>query len=326
MDSGLALRLRQALVILEARLRGLARALGRLAGEHAGLAMAARTYGQAAVPTSFGAVAAGWGAPVLRHLDRLAELRPRLLVVSLAGAAGTLSAMGEGGPRIRAALAGELGLGDPGAGWHAQRDRIGELAGWLALVLGTLGKFGEDLLLLTRSGSGEVALGQGGGSSTMPQKVNPVAPSALVALARHGLGLAAMVQAAALHRDARDGAAWMGEWLALPGLVMATARGLALAGELAATLRPVPGRMAAALAEGGGLIHAEALSFALARAMPRPEAQARVKALCAEVSEHGGDLLALAAARWPELDLSPAGGLGTAPAEARAFAEAARRL
>src|SRR5690606_887637 len=112
MDSGLALRLAGVLALLEARLRRLARALGRLADTHADLPMAARTYGQAAVPTTFGAVAAGWGRPFLRHLDRLDELRPRLLVVSLGGAAGTLSAMQEAGPQVRAALAAELGLND----------------------------------------------------------------------------------------------------------------------------------------------------------------------------------------------------------------------
>ena len=66
--------------------------------------MAGRTYGQVATPTSFGAVVAGWGMPLIRHLDRLAELRPRLLRVSLSGAAGTLAAMGGKGPRSAPSL------------------------------------------------------------------------------------------------------------------------------------------------------------------------------------------------------------------------------
>jgi 3-carboxy-cis,cis-muconate cycloisomerase len=90
METGLILRLRQVLAIFEARLRGLAKALGVLAARHADLPMAARTYAQAAVPTSFGAVVAAWGGPLIRHLDRLAEMKPRLLAVSLSGAAGTL--------------------------------------------------------------------------------------------------------------------------------------------------------------------------------------------------------------------------------------------
>jgi 3-carboxy-cis,cis-muconate cycloisomerase len=326
METGLILRLRQVLAIFEARLRGLAGALGVLAASHADLPMAARTYAQAAVPTSFGAVAAAWGGPLIRHLDRLAELKPRLLTVSLAGAAGTLSAMGPRGPAVRAALAEALDLADPGASWHAERDRTGELAGWLVLVLGTLGKMGEDLILLTQSGIGEVRLASGGGSSTMPQKVNPVLPSLLAALARHGAGLNATLQGAAAHRQQRDGVAWFTEWLALPELVMATARSLAAATELATGIAPVPERMAAALDEGGGLIHAEALSFALAARMPRPEAQATVKALCREAEATGASLLTLAEARWPDLGFSTTDSLGTAPAEARAFAARAAAL
>lgn len=326
METALVLRLRQALAIMEGRLRTLAKTLGAMAAEHASLPMAARTYGQAATPTSFGAVVASWGSPLLRHLDRLAELRPRLLTVSLSGAAGTLSAMGPQGPDVRARLAEALDLADPGTSWHSQRDRIGELGNWLALVLGSLGKIGEDLLLLTQHGLGEVRLTSGGGSSTMPQKVNPVLPSLLAALARHGQALNAGLQGAALHRQQRDGAAWFGEWLALPEMVMCTARALSAAQQVAGAMHPVPARMAALLDDGTGLIHAEALSFALAARMPRPEAQAQVKALCQEVQREGGNLLHRAAAAWPDLGFTAAAGLGTAPGEARAFAAAARAL
>ncbi|MBC7740151.1 MAG: adenylosuccinate lyase family protein, partial [Candidatus Saccharibacteria bacterium] len=75
-------------------------------------------------------------------------------------------------------------------------------------------------------------------------------------------------------------------------------------------------------AEGGGLIHAEALTFALSRQMARPDAAAAIKALVADVRAGAGDLPTLASQRWPGLDLSVS--LGTAPDEARAFASAAR--
>jgi 3-carboxy-cis,cis-muconate cycloisomerase len=331
MDTGLVLRLRRVLEIAEARLEALLAALGRLAAEHAELPMAARSYGQAATPTSFGAVVAGWGWPLLRHRERLAELRPRLLRVSLGGASGTLSAMEGHGPALRAAMAEALELADPGANWHTARDGMAELAGWATALSASLGKMGEDLILLAQTGIGEVRLGGTGASSTMPQKQNPVGPSALVALARLALALNGAMQGAALHRQARDGAAWFSEWLVLPQLCMASGRGLTLAGEIAAGLSPLPDRMAAGLsgaAEGApGLIHAEALSFALARHMPRPEAQAAVKALCDQARASGTPLPDLAAARWPALDLAhlltPHAQLGTAPDEARAFARVA---
>src|SRR5690606_37136502 len=151
-------------------------------------------------------------------------------------------------------------------------------------------------------------------------------PSLLAALARHGAALNATLQSAAAHRQQRDAVAWIGEWLTLPQLILATARALAAGTELASGLTPVPERMAALLQADGGTIHAEALSFALSAHMPRPEAQAAVKALCAEALASGTQLLDLAARRWPDLGLSAAGSLGTAPAEARAFAARAAML
>lgn len=320
MDSALMLRLRRVVALWDGRLAALASGLGGLARAHADLPMAARTYGQAATPTSFGAVAAGWGRPVLRHRARLAALAPDLAVISLGGAAGTLSAIGPQGPAIRAALAAELGLGDPGASWHAERDRIGAFAAWMAGLCASLGKMGDDLILLNQAGIGEVAITGAGGSSTMPQKQNPVGPSVLVALARQAAALAGALQGAGLHRQQRDGAAWFCEWLTLPQLCISTGRALALAGDLASRIQPQPAAMVRNLDEGGGLIHAEALSFALARHMLRPEAQARVKAMCVEALASATSLLSLAAREFPHIVFDPAQNLGCAAEEARSFA------
>ncbi len=326
MDTALALRLRPMLRLWEARIAGLLARLAELAEAHASLPMTGRTYGQAATPTSFGAVVAAWGWPLLDWQGRLPALRESALKVSLSGAAGTLSAMGEAGPAVRAALAAELSLADPGHGWHSDRSAPGQLAAFAAGLAGSLGKLGEDLILLSQSGVGEVTLA-GGASSTMPQKQNPVGPSALVALARHVVGLAALVQGAALHRQQRDGAAWFGEWLALPQLCISTGRMLTLAAETLASLAPDGAAMARGLEAGQGLIHAEALSFALAETMPRPEAQAAVKEMCAQAMGTGTPLLALAAQRFPQTDWAAqlaGAGLGQAPAEARAFAARVR--
>uniref|UniRef100_UPI001CD6FBE2 lyase family protein n=1 Tax=Xinfangfangia pollutisoli TaxID=2865960 RepID=UPI001CD6FBE2 len=251
------LRLRRLVEIWDGRLLALAQALGRLAQEHADLPMAARTYGQAATPTSFGAVVAGWGHPILRHRARLAALAPDLALVSLGGAAGTLSAMGPEGPAVRAGLAQALGLGDPGHSWHAERDRIGAFGAWMAGLCASLGKMAEDLILMAQSGIGEITIAGAGGSSTMPQKQNPVGPSVLVALSRQVTALAAALTGAGLHRQQRDGAAWFVEWLTLPQLCISTGRALALAVQLAGRIAPVPAAMARNLDDGSGLIHAE---------------------------------------------------------------------
>jgi 3-carboxy-cis,cis-muconate cycloisomerase len=327
MDTGLTLRLRKVLEIAEARVGAALTALATIAETHAETPMAARTYGQAATPTSFGAMAAGWGAPLLQLREELAALRPRLLVVSLGGAAGTLSAMGPQGPEIRARLAARLALGDPGASWHADRDRMAALAAWLTRLAGALGKMGEDLTLMSQTGIGEVDLGPGGGSSTMPQKANPVLPSLLVAIARQTAGLNGVMQGALVHRQNRDGAAWLTEWLTLPQMCILTARALAVAGELAGAVRPRHDRMAALIDDGTGLIFAEALTFALAARMPRPKAQEAVKALCREAQETGTPLRTLAERDFPgdwAPVFDPARQMGVAPAEARAFAQRIR--
>lgn len=323
MDTALALRLRPMLALWETRLTGLLSTLADLADIHADQPMAARTYGQFATPTSFGVVVAAWGWPLLDWRDQLTPLRQAVLKVSLSGAAGTLSAMGPEGPQVRADLAAALGLADPGHGWHSDRSALGQLAAFAAGLSGSLGKLGEDVLALSQSGLSEVRPGAGG-SSTMPQKQNPVAASALVALARHVFGLSGLIQQSALHRQQRDGAAWFGEWLALPQLCISTGRLLTLATEVTAALQPDPAAMERLLQSDHGLIHAEALTFALASRMPRPDATATVKTLCDEAMATGASLPTLAARDFPDLDWTP-GDLGTAPDEARAFADRARR-
>src|SRR6056297_895286 len=329
LDTALMLRLRQALALQEDRLRAMLTALARLAQDHAETPMAARTYGQHATPTSFGAQAAAWGWPLLDMLRALPALRDNALRVSLSGAAGTASALGPDAAGLRTAMADKLGLSDPGHGWHSDRTPILAIADWLTRGTLAAGKMGEDLILATQSDIGEIRLGGSGASSTMPQKQNPVGPSALVALARHTQGLNATLQGAALHRQQRDGAAWFTEWLCLPQLVLSSAAAMTHARTLAETLTPDSAAMAATLDATGGLLMAEALSFALAERMPRPQAQAAAKALCNAARDRGEPLEQIARAAHPDLPdalFDPVAQLGSAPAEARAFAKAVRSL
>ncbi|MEE8213900.1 MAG: adenylosuccinate lyase family protein, partial [Alphaproteobacteria bacterium] len=323
MDSGLVLRLRAVLDALDGRLVGAIETLAALAQEHRGTVMAARTRSQQALPTTFGLKAAGWLLPLARHRERLAQLRPRLLAVQFGGGAGTLAALGEDGVEVMEALATELGLAIPPAPWHSQRDGIAELAAWFALVTGSLGKIGEDLVLLAQSEVGEVTTrggpGGGGGSSTLPQKTNPVAAEALVTLARFNAGLLTPATEALLQAQERGGAAWALEWLTLPQMAAATGAALRLAAAALDGLVVDTARMAANLEASNGLILAEAASFALAGHMPRPEAQALVKAACAEAAESGRHLMdVLAEMSEAPLDWAglkdPAGYLGAADA------------
>src|SRR5690606_1178941 len=117
-------RLREVIEIFEERLDEIGDRLAALADVERATVMLARTRGQQATPTSFGLKAAGWLAPLLRHEDRLEELRARLEVVSLGGAVGNLSALSGDGPAVEAALAEELDLAVPDMPWHSQRDGL----------------------------------------------------------------------------------------------------------------------------------------------------------------------------------------------------------
>ncbi|TIN70121.1 MAG: 3-carboxy-cis,cis-muconate cycloisomerase, partial [Mesorhizobium sp.] len=117
--------------------------------------------------------------------------------------------------------------------WQNQRDALADFAGWLSLLTGSLGKFGQDIALLAQGGT-EIKLSGGGGSSTMPHKQNPVKAEALVALARFNATQLAGLHHALVHEQERSGAAWTLEWLLLPQMVVATAASLRLAAELAA--------------------------------------------------------------------------------------------
>ncbi|CTQ48396.1 lyase family protein [Jannaschia donghaensis] len=313
-DTGLALRLRQALGLISDRLEAALNGLADLADAHAETPMAARTYGQVATPTTFGATVAIWGQGLLVQLADLARIRDLVQIVTLHGAGGTLSAMGDAGPTIRADLARGLGLSDPIGSPHADRSHMRALAGWLGQTLAALDKCATDLMLLTRDGS--VTLGGAGASSTMPQKANPVAPSQIRALAWHGLALTQALSSTPW--DHRDGSEWFAEWLALPQLVTATARALTLLNGM--TIIPDAAQLRAPLDDPSGLIHAEAISFALD--LPRPEAQAQVKSWIAEIRENGGSLIEMSG--LPDADFAPEAQWGEAPAQARRFAAAVR--
>jgi 3-carboxy-cis,cis-muconate cycloisomerase len=330
MDTGLALRLRQTIAIYEARLVNLIKALGGLSGMHKATPMAARTWGQNATPTSFGAIFASWGWPLIGLLDDLQHLKNRLVSVSLSGAAGTLSAMGDKGPQVRAELAAGLGLNDPLRSTHTDRTDHAGFAAWMARTGAALAKIGTDIHLMAQTGIDEISLGAAGSSSTMPQKQNPVTPALLQAIATHLNGLDHAMQSATVHAQQRDGAAWITEWMSLPQMCLGLGRSLAATTDMLAILTPNPLAMFNNLDDGLGLIYAEGLSFALANHMPRPQAQEAVKSLCTDARTRQRHLRTLTQETWPDLDLTACFDahktLGTAPQEAEDFVKATLNL
>ena len=198
-DTALMLRIRQALTLAETDIKTILTSLANQASKYADQPMSARTYSQHATPTSWGAVIATWGMPLLDALNELDELRASSLWVSLSGAAGTSSALGPKADQTRTELAAALGLNDPKRSWHTDRTPVLRIADWSARVTTVLGAMGQSLIGLGAGGIDEVTLGTSGASSTMPQKQNPVAPSAIVALSNQVSGLRSSLHVAAVH-------------------------------------------------------------------------------------------------------------------------------
>jgi 3-carboxy-cis,cis-muconate cycloisomerase len=281
-DTALVLRLREAIGLLEEGIVTLQEAMEALASAHATTLMVARARWQQAVPTTLGYKISLWAEPIRRHLVRLAQIKPRLLVLSLGGAAGTLAAVGAKGPRVARQLAGELDLEMPATPWHSQRDGVAEFAGWLSMLTGSLGKIGQDLLLMAQSEVAEVGFSSGGGSSTMPQKSNPIGAEVLVTFSRLNAGLLGILHQAQIQEHERGGSGWMLEWTTLPQMVMAAAGALKHADLLFSTIEVNAQRMRANLGHTHGQTLAEAAVFALSAHMPKPDAQELVKAACRE--------------------------------------------
>ncbi|MEM6486663.1 MAG: lyase family protein [Pseudomonadota bacterium] len=302
MDTALVLQLRDALALVSADLEAVIAALGTLARNHAATPMAARTRGQVATPTTLGLRAAGWRGPLVRARRRLPAVLDDVLLVQLGGASGTLAAYGGHGGPLTAALAQRLSLAAPAKPWHTERDGLATLASWCATVAAACGRIGADLALLARSEIAEIAL-PGGGSSTMPHKVNPTRAEALVALGRHAAHLVGPMHEAVMHTEERDIGAWAQEWIALPPLVDAAATALRHAGALVEQLKPRPARMAATLGLAGGAPLAEAMAFALAPAIGLTAAQAVVK--CALAARREDETLVEALRRMAADTLDP---------------------
>ena len=232
-------------------------AAGELARAHRDTPVAGRTLLQQAVPTTFGLKAAGWMAGLEDARRWLNELRVERLAAQLGGAAGTLASLGDAGPAVAEAYADALGLPEPVIPWHTLRGRIGELASALAVASGAVAKVARDVILLSQTEVAEVREADGGGSSAMPHKRNPVAAICALASAQQAPGLAATLLGAMAHEHERAAGAWHAEWRPLGELLRSTGSAVAWLRESLEGLEPDPVRMRANLDATGGRMLAE---------------------------------------------------------------------
>jgi len=225
-DTGLALRLAEAITLIDTRLGQVIDSLGALEQRDGAIEVMAHTRMQAAIPVSARRKITSWRDPLIRDRARLAASRDDVEVLHFGGAVGTLEKLGDKGTIVAADMANELQLRHVDHPRHTERDGIAGFASALSLITGSLGKFGQDVALMAQSEMGEIELATGGGSSAMPHKKNPVPAEVLVTLARFNATLLAGMHQSIVHENERSGAAWTLEWMILPQMVVATAAAL----------------------------------------------------------------------------------------------------
>jgi 3-carboxy-cis,cis-muconate cycloisomerase len=288
MDTAVVLQLREGLQIVEEDIAALRIILADLSKRYRDTPMAGRTHLQQALPVTFGYKTAIWLAMFDRHAERLAQLKPRVLVGQFAGAAGTLASLGDKGFEVQQGLCEELGLGVPVSTWHVARDAFAEVVNFLALVTGSLGKIATDIMIMASTEFAEVyepfVKGRGA-SSTMPQKRNPISSELMLAAAKAVRQHAGLMLDASIQDFERATGPWHAEWIAVPESFVLTAGALHQAKFALGGLIVDEAQLTKNLDISRGLIVAEAVMMGLAPQLGRQEAHDVVYDACRRANE-----------------------------------------
>jgi 3-carboxy-cis,cis-muconate cycloisomerase len=295
-DTATVLQIREGLVLVDDELAAIAAALAKLAREHRDTPVIGRSNLQQAIPVTFGYKMAGLLSAILRHRERIAQLRERVLVGEFAGAAGTLASLQTGAMETQAGLCTELGLKQPVIAWHTIRDNIAEVGTVLGLIGGTLGKLSMDVKLMMQTEVGEVfePYHHGrGSSSTMPQKRNPISSAyihgAISVLRQHA---AALMDAMVADHERSTGP-WQIEWIVLPEAFCLLAGALKQSRVIVEGLEVDPAAMRRNIDMTHGLVMSEAVMMGLGTYIGREYAHDLVYDICREALKQQRPLLDL---------------------------------
>ncbi|KAG1743696.1 L-Aspartase-like protein [Suillus paluster] len=284
-DTATILQLRDTLNLVSDALNTITSDLHRLCQTHKTTLMVARSNLQQAVPMTFGFKMARLLATFERHKQRLAEIKPRLLVLEFGGAAGTLATIKDGrGLECQAALAQKLGLAVPEIAWHTERDRIAEVGGFFALLTGTCSKFAMDVKLMMQTEVGEVSEP----FYPHPRFFFNNAPEA--ATVRQ---LSTALYDAMVEDHERSTGPWEIEWIVLPQICTLTHAALLKTSELIAGLEVHSDVMKNNLEITRGGVVSEAVMMGLAPKLGRQFAHDLVYELCRRSVQEDVPLLTL---------------------------------
>lgn len=188
-DTATALQIKDALGVIQKDVDAMIYALAKLAKRERNTLEVGRTHAQFAIPITFGFKIAGYVAEMLRHRDRLSEIKSRATAGKMAGAVGTGAALGKNFFKIQKTVMDDLGITyEPAATQVVGRDRYTELVCVLANIATSLERYGTEVRNLQRSELSEASeafdAAKQVGSSTMAQKKNPITSENVCGLAR----------------------------------------------------------------------------------------------------------------------------------------------
>ncbi len=264
LDSGLAVQLKEAGVLLSQSLAELVETVAQAAVQYKYTLMVGRTHGIHAEPITFGLKLALWVDELRRGQQRLAAALEQVTVGKISGAVGTHATVP---PQIEEFVCEQLGLGVAAVSNQiVQRDSHAHFITILALIGSSLEKMAQEIRHLQRTEVGEAfePFGSGQqGSSAMPHKRNPELCERICGLARvlRGFAVTSMENVALWHE--RDISHSSAERIIIPDACTLLHYMLHLFNEVMDGLQVDEERMRTNLKMTGGLIFSQRILLAL---------------------------------------------------------------
>jgi len=285
LDTAMALQVREALQLVLKRLDQLERTLLRLVEKHSDTVCVGRTHGQHALPITLGLKFAVWLREISRHISRLRECTPRVVVGKLTGAVGTMAGLGDRALEVQRLVVESLRLGTAEVTTQiVQRDRHAELVCVLANLASSVDKFSTEIRNLQRTEIDEARepfdVKSQIGSSAMPHKMNPRISENISSVAKVVRSLVQPSLESVITWHERDLTQSAAERFTIPEAFILTEHMLVAMNRVLSDLWVSPDRMARNLNLTGGMELSEALVSALVKkGMPKPTAFKLVRSI-----------------------------------------------
>lgn len=290
MDTATVLQIKEAYEEIFPKTKTFLEKLKKFALKHRDLVMTGRTHGQHALPITLGFKAAVWASEMKRNIARLQECEQRLFVGQFSGAVGTLASLGEIGLEVQEKMLEDLGLDVPEITWHTSRDNFAEFVSVLGIMSSTVAKIANEIVNLQKTEFSELeepfVMGKVG-SSTMPQKRNPMISENVISLSKIIRSTVPLAIEAMIGEHERDMRGWQTEWEFIPKTCLMCDALLKSAIYIIEDLIVYPENIELNMFKLKGLMLSEAVMLNLASKLGRQEAHEVVYQVCMEAFEKG---------------------------------------